>query len=228
MKSRFLIFALLALCCVLGGCIYDDEPECCPSEKVAVEIRIAPENPNHVTRSTDENTIRDLNFHLCDKTGSVVLHRYQAAATLRFECLPGDYTLYVVANAHTDMGNMPAEIPETYTVPTPSENDDLVMTAMQPITIPAEAGTVLLPALQVRRAVARVDYDITVDESVSDIEIRSVQAMNLPTHYRPFVEGFRPSDFLDCELVAAAEDGSSVQGSFYMLPCCQGVRSSIT
>lgn len=228
MKYRFLIFALLASCCGLGGCIYDDEPECCPSEKVAVEIRIAPENPDYITRSTDENTIRDLNFYLCDRAGGVVLHSYQTAATLRFECLPGDYTLYVVANAHTDMGNASAEMPESYTVPNTSENDDLIMTAVQPITIPAEAGTVLLPALQVRRTVARVDYDITVDESVADIEIRSVQAMNLPVHYRPFVEEFRPSDFLDRELVAAVGDGSAMQGSFYMLPNCQGVRSSIT
>lgn len=228
MKSRFLIFALLALCCVLDGCIYDDEPECCPSEKVAVEIRIAPENPNHVTRSTDENTIRDLNFYLYSGTGSRMLHRYQTVTTLRFECVPGDYTLYVVTNAHTDMGDPTVETLESYTTLYSLEADDLLMTAKQPITIPAEAGTVLLPALQVRRAVARVDYDITVDESVSDIEIRSVQAMNLPIHYRPFVEGFRPSDFLDRELVAAAEDGSFVQGSFYMLPCCQGVRSSIT
>ena len=166
MKSRFLIFALLASCCGLGGCIYDDEPECCPSEKVSVEIRIAPENPNHVTRSTDENTIRDLNFYLYSGTGSLMLHRYQSATTLRFECLPGDYTLYVVANAHTDMGDPTVETLESYTTLYSPEADDLLMTAKQPITIPAEAGTVLLPALQVRRAVARVDYDITVDESV--------------------------------------------------------------
>ncbi len=228
MKYRFLIFALLASCCGLGGCIYDDEPECCPSGKVAVEIRIAPENPNHVTRSTDENAIRDLNFYLYSGTGSLMLHRYQTVTTLRFECVPGDYTLYVVANAHTDMGNPTVEILESYTTLYRPEADDLLMTAKQRITIPNACGTVQLPALEVRRAVARVDYDIQVDESVADIEIRSVQAMNLPVHYRPFVEGFRPSDFLDNELVAAAEDGSSVQGSFYMLPNCQGVLSSIT
>lgn len=225
MKLRFLIFVLLT-CCALGGCIYDDEPECCCQEKVSVEVCIAPENPDHITRSTDEDAIFDVNMLLYGPGGSYTF--YSAAPHLHFECLPGDYTLYVVANAHMDMRNFTAEMLETFTARYRPAYDDLLMTTVRQVEIPSGAGKVILPPIAVGRAVARIDYDITVDESVSDIEIRSVQAMNLPTHYRPFVEGFRPSNFLDRELVAAAEDGSSVQGSFYMLPCCQGVRSSIT
>lgn len=226
MKSRFLIFALLTLCCGLGGCIYEELPECPSQEAVAVEVRIAPENPDCITRSTDENTISDINLLLFGPGGAHAI--YSTTPHLRFECLPGAYTLYAFANAHMDMRNFTAEMLETFAVPDRPEFDDLVMTAVQQITIPARSEAVELPPLEVRRAVARVDYNIQVDESVADIEIRSVRAINLPVHYRPFVEGFRPSDFLDRELVAAAEDGSSVQGSFYMLPNCQGVRSSIT
>lgn len=228
MKTRFLTFVLLALCCALGGCIYDDLPKCPSQEAVTVEVRIAPENPDLITRSTDENAIRDLNFYLCNGTETIVLHRYQTDANLHFECLPGDYTIYIVANAHTDMGNPTVEILENYTTLYRPEADDLLMTAKQRITIPAQSGTVKLPSLEVRRTVARIDYNITVDESVSDIEIRSVQAMNLPAHYRPFDEGFRPQDFIDGEAVPAAGDGSAMQGSFYMLPNCQGVQSSIS
>ncbi len=227
MKLRFLIFTLLAFCCALGSCIYDDEPACCPSERVAVEIRIAPENPNHVTRSADENTIRDLNFYLCDKTGSVILHRYQSAATLRFECLPGDYTLYVIANAHTDLRSLSLPELEKYTVDHCTDYSDLPMTTRRTVTVPASDAEILLPAIEVKRAVARIDYDIAVDESVSDIEIRSVQAVNLPAHYRPFDEDFRPVDFVDGESVPVS-DSPTIQGSFYMLPNCQGVQSSIT
>ena len=226
MKSRFLIFALLTLCCGLSGCIYEELPECSPQKKVTVEVRIAPENPDRITRSPDENTISDINLLLFGPGGAHAV--YSTTPHLRFECLPGAYTLYAVANAHTDMRNFTAEMLETFAVPDRPEFDDLMMTAVQQITIPARSGTVELPPLEVRRAVARVDYDIQVDESVADIEIRAMRAVNLPAHYRPFVEGFSPSVFLDRELAPADGDGASAQGSFYMLPNCQGVRSSIT
>ncbi len=226
MKSRFLIFALLTLCCGLGGCIYEELPECPSQEAVTVEVRIAPENPDRITRSPDENTISDINLLLFGPGGTHAV--YSTTPHLRFECVPGAYTLYAVANAHTDMRSFTAEMLETFAVPDRPEFNDLMMTAVQQITIPARGGTVELPPLEVRRAVARVDYDIQVDESVADIEIRAVRAVSLPGHYRPFVEGFSPSVFLDRELAPADGDGASAQGSFYMLPNCQGVRSSIT
>ena len=226
MKYRFLIFLLLASCCGLGGCIYDDEPECCPSEKVAVEIRIAPENPNHVTRSTDENTIRDLNFYLCDKAGAVVLHRYQTTTTLRFECPPGDYTLCAVANMHRDMGDLPsAELAACAVVYAP-DYADLPMAGRLDATIrSSQRAAVELPPLELRRRVAKVAYDIAVVPA--DIELHSVRVCSVPKSVSLFDDDMPQADgYTDTSDTMLSGRGAS--GILYLPPNPQRTNPAIT
>lgn len=45
-----------------------------------------------------------MNWWLSDANGNVVLHRYQTAPTLRFECVPGTYRLHVAVNLGRDTG----------------------------------------------------------------------------------------------------------------------------
>ena len=229
MKFRFFIFTLLVCCCGLSGCIYNDEPECYPSEKVAVEISIASENPDHITRSTDENTIRDLNFYLCDKVGSVVLHRYQHDATLRFECLPGDYALYVVANMHEDMGNLSQAQLMARTVPHKTDYEDLPMTGFLEISVLASQGNiVLLPTLEVRRQVAKVAYNIAVVPA--DMELHSVRICSVPKSAVLFTENDTPSnaaaDYTDTSETVVS--GREASGVCYLLPNPQGANPAIT
>lgn len=226
MKYRFLIFALLASCCGLCGCIYDDEPKCCPSEKVAVEIRIAPENPNYVTRSTDENTIRDLNFYLWDRAGGVVLHRYQTAATLRFECPPGDYTLCAVANMHRDMGDLSSAELAACAVAYAPDYTDLPMTGRFDATIRSSQGAAVeLPPLELRRRVAKVAYDIAVVPS--DIELHSVRVCSVPKAVSLFDDDMPQADgYTDTSDTRLS--GRGAFGILYLPPNPQGTNPAIT
>lgn len=225
MKTHLLIFLSFALSSLLGGCICDDEPECCQPSKVTVEMAVRVQDADVITRTTDESTIADINLFLRGPEGSQ--HLYSTAPTLRFACIPGVYTLYVIANAHANLQDLAAADLDTYSVDYRTDYDDLPMTVRRTITVPASAGTVRLPAIEIERAVARVDYDIAVDKAVDDIVIRSVQAMHLPKHYRPFAEGDLPVEFTDAAPVENIGQAATVTGSFYMLPNCQGARAQI-
>lgn len=61
-----------------------------------------------VTRTTDEEALRDLNLYLYDDDGEIVLHRYQSSSTLRFTSLPGNYRMRIAANMGRDLGENPA------------------------------------------------------------------------------------------------------------------------
>ena len=106
MKKYLLILAAILL---LWSCIAEDRTECTNPRGVFVSLTVRPERMSSVTRSADETTIRDLNLYLYDDNGNVVLHRYQTSATLRFECLPGDYRiLYCCQSWAATMGDNPA------------------------------------------------------------------------------------------------------------------------
>ena len=104
MKKYLLILAAILF---LWGCIAEDRTECTNPRGVFVSLTVRPERMSSVTRSADETAIRDLNLYLYDDNGNVVLHRYQTSATLRFECLPGDYRMCIAANLGRDLGENP-------------------------------------------------------------------------------------------------------------------------
>ena len=76
------------------GCIAEDRSACPHPRGVSVRLTVCPDPMTAVTRTTDEEALRDLNFYLLDADGNVVQHRYQSSPTLRFECLPGDSLLF--------------------------------------------------------------------------------------------------------------------------------------
>ena len=129
--KRFLYSLLLPLS-ILCSCIYEDEADCCRPTKVRVEMTVRPDPMMTVTRA-DEATIRDLNFYLCGDNGEIVLHHYQTSATLRFECLPGDYRMRIAANMGRDLGENPAS--DDFTVSHADEYDVLPMAYEGDITI---------------------------------------------------------------------------------------------
>lgn len=54
-----------------------------------------------VTRTADEDTVNDLNVYLFDAySRELVLHSYLTSMELEFNCVPGNYELYVIANAY--------------------------------------------------------------------------------------------------------------------------------
>ena len=169
---------------ILCSCIYEDEADCCRPTKVRVEMAVRPDPMMTVTRA-DEATIRDLNFYLYNADGGIILHRYQTSATLRFECLPGSYRIRIAANMSRDLGENPAS--EDFTVSHADEYDVLPMAYEGNVTINSSSGGVLaLPAVEVRRCVAKISYHITVAPAVADIELRSVQLLSVPRSVSDF------------------------------------------
>ena len=221
MKKYLLIFTAALF---LWGCIAEDRTACANPRGTFVSLTVRPERMFSVTRSADEYAIRDLNFYLYDDNGEVVLHRYQTSATLRFECLPGNYRMRIAANLNRDLGESPTS--EDFTVTHRDTYDALPMAWDGDVTIPASGGS--LPTVEVQRAVAKISYDITVKPS--DIELLSVQLLSVPRTVSIFDVEAAPSDdpddYMDCPETHLS--GRSAAGTSYLLPNMQGTVPSIT
>lgn len=226
MKKYLLILAAILL---LWSCIAEDRTECTHPRGVFVSLTVRPERMSSVTRSADETAIRDLNLYLYDDNGNVVLHRYQTSATLRFECLPGDYRIRVAANLGRDLGENPTW--EDFTVTHADKYDVLPMAYEGDITIiPSADGVLTLPAVEVQRCVSKISYHITVAPAVADIELRSVQLLSVPRSVSVFDMAAAPSDdpddYTDCPEVELS--GQQAADDCYLLPNMQGVVATIT
>lgn len=224
MQRLIYLFALAAALC---GCICDEEPECCPSTKVTVEMEVRPDPMTVVTRTTDETAISDVNLYLCDATGRLVVHAYATAPTLRFTCVPGTYRMYVAANLGRDAGE--DMLPNDLRIEHADEYDVLPMTYEGEVTISASAkGPVTLPSVVVQRAVAKVSCNISVQPE--DMELLSIQLVSMPRSVRLFDAEATPSndadDYVDTEVLQLG--GRTASAEYYLLPNPQGENPSIT
>ncbi|WP_278965866.1 DUF4906 domain-containing protein, partial [Alistipes senegalensis] len=224
MKKYLLILAAILF---LWGCIAEDRTECPKPRGTFVSLTVRPEKMSSVTRSVDETTIRDLNFYLYNADGGIILHRYQTSATLRFECLPGSYRIRIAANIGRDLGENPAS--EDFTVSHADEYDVIPMSYEGDVAINSSSGGVLaLPAVEVRRCVAKVSYTIAVEPA--DIELRSVQLLSVPRSVSVFdlaaAPSDNPDDYTDCPETELS--GQQAACDCYLLPNRQGTEASIT
>ena len=203
---------------------------------VTAELRITTEDMLRLaTRATDEEAIRDINLYLFGRSNGQSLHFYSRSALVRFECLPGEYDLYVAANLGADLGERSVQQLRTYTIKWQEEYATLPMSAVMTVAIAPdkENNTVTLPPLSVRRTVAKIAYNIRVADKVPDLELRSVRLCSVPGHTTPFTPASTPStsekDFTDAPLVelpdAARRSCSGVQ---YLFENPQGTVPSIT
>jgi hypothetical protein len=146
-----------------------------------------------LTRSTDEMAIRDVNLYLYAKKGAMVLHRYFVSRQFSFECPPGDYMLYLIANAREDLGELDETQLEDYAIHWQGSYEELPMTTCQELSITTGPGTTQSLSIEVTRQVAKVACNIAVASAVRDIHLESVQFCNLPQQAHPFSDG-SPSD----------------------------------
>lgn len=154
---------------------------------------------------------------------------------MRFECLPGEYDLYVAANLGADLGERSAQQLLDCTIGRQEEYATLPMSAVMTVAIAPdkENNTVTLPPLSVRRTVAKIAYNIRVADKVPDLELRSVRLCSVPGRTTLFTPASTPStsekDFTDAPLVelpdAARRSCSGVQ---YLFENPQGTVPSIT
>lgn len=192
---KYLLFALLSLSIWFTGCIHDKTAADAPIKNVSVEVGITARPADRITRATDETQIKDLNVYLFGKSNTFKLHIYTQSPLLQFECPVGEYDLYIAANLHADMADLsPAEL-EACSIASRPAYDDLPMSAKTTVTIAASAQgkVVTLPSIQVRRCVAKIAYNIRVDNTVSDIELQSVRLMNIP-RTSPLFTSAQPSE----------------------------------
>ena len=203
---------------------------------VTAELRITTEDMLRLaTRATDEEAIRDINLYLFGRSNGQSLHFYSRSALVRFECLPGEYDLYVAANLGADLGERSAQQLLDCTIGRQEEYATLPMSAVMTVAIAPdkENNTVTLPPLSVRRTVAKIAYNIRVADKVPDLELRSVRLCSVPGRTTLFTPASTPStsekDFTDAPLVelpdAARRSCSGVQ---YLFENPQGTVSSIT
>ena len=203
---------------------------------VTAELRITTEDMLRLaTRATDEEAIRDINLYLFGRSNGQSLHFYSRSALVRFECLPGEYDLYVAANLGADLGERSAQQLLDYTIGRQEEYATLPMSAVMTVAIAPdkENNTVTLPPLSVRRTVAKIAYNIRVADKVPDLELRSVRLCSVPGRTTLFTPASAPStsekDFTDAPLVelpdAARRSCSGVQ---YLFENPQGTVPSIT
>ena len=232
--TRLLILLSLLASGIGWGCAADLAATATPpTRSVKVELQFSPDPAERITRTADEEAIRDINLYLFGRSNGQSLHFYSRSALVRFECLPGEYDLYVAANLGADLGERSAQQLLDYTIKWQEEYATLPMSAVMTVAIAPDKGTVTLPTLSVRRTVAKIAYNIRVADKVPDLELRSVRLCSVPEYTTLFTPASAPStsekDFTDAPLVelpdAARRSCSGVQ---YLFENPQGTVSSIT
>ena len=232
--TRLLIFLSLLASGIGWGCATDLAATATPpTRSVKVELQLSPDPAERITRAADEEAIRDINLYLFGRSNGQSLHFYFRSALVRFECLPGEYDLYVAANLGADLGERSVQQLRTYTIKWQEEYATLPMSAVTTVAIAPDKGTVTLPTLSVRRTVAKIAYNIRVADKVPDLELYSVQLFSIPVRTGLFAAAASAStsekDFTDAPLVelpdAARRSCSGVQ---YLFENPQGTVPSIT
>ena len=232
--TRLLILLSLLASGIGWGCAADLAATATPpTRSVKVELQLSPDPAERITRAADEEAIRDINLYLFGRSNGQSLHFYSRSALVRFECLPGEYDLYVAANLGADLGERSAQQLLDYTIGRQEEYATLPMSAVMTVAIAPDKGTVTLPTLSVRRTVAKIAYNIRVADKVPDLELRSVRLCSVPGQTTLFTPASVPStsekDFTDAPLMelpdAARRSCSGVQ---YLFENPQGTVPSIT
>ena len=228
MRNIFFCFLLASL----ASCTHLESVAPVDTGAVQVEIPVRNEDMEPQTRATDENSIRDVNYYLIGSEYKEVIHGYERSADLRFECPPGTYDLYVVANIHSDLGVKTAQELRDMTLDYDYQYDDLPMWAKQTISIPSRNNGNLyrLPAITVKRGLAKVA--VNVRSEVSDIILKSVRMVCIPRVSRPFAENPSPStirsDYTQGPITYFPAYEESYSEVYYLPENLQGERPDIT
>lgn len=225
-KWIYLLASLLIVSCQhrLGGVVPPSG-----GDAVKLKLNFGLSEQTVVTRTTDENALRDLNIWLVKENGQSY-HTYTKSIVLYLDVEPGDYTAYVLANLHENAGDKSADELAAFALPAYGFGDDLPMSARCGLSVyPASPGDMYVaPTIELTRGVARIDYSVKMD-TPEPIELLSLRFCNLPDSSRPFAtEGestggkFRESQEIDLKGLTA------YSGRIYMGENLQGSVAGIT
>lgn len=156
---------------------------------VLVGVRVQPDPEQVITRAVDEDKIRDVNIYLCGKATETVYHTYAESASVQLNAIPDNYTIYVIANLHRDLGVMSELQLADFNFSADDNNTfqtDLPMSYRGQVTVQPSKGSssVTLAPIIVRRNAARINYRIGT--KVPGLTLTSLQFVNLPRRISPF------------------------------------------
>ena len=156
---------LLGIIVLLGSCSKDDTtdptptPGPTPDPQTPVNVELCLEPATMETRALDENAITDVNIFFFKNTKKEALdyHFYYPEYAPSFVCqlMPGNYTLYVVANVHEDLGELSKEALLQYEYNHSNMTSDIPMVARTNVSI---KDNVKLSAIQIERIAAKIVY----------------------------------------------------------------------
>lgn len=229
MKQHFTkIILTLLLLPLLTGCQQPALSEGKEKDNVSVTLEVKSEQL-HPTRAITENDIEDVNIFIYANTGALKEHLYATGTSHKIDIAPGQYSIYVAANIHRDMGDLSLSRLQTYAITAPTDDGTLTMIGTDTFTID---GTTQVLSLSLKRHAAKIAYNITVDPDAGDIEIASVQLCSIPDREYLITDTTGPTDpasgFHDTEIRKFPDGSQSAYGIFYMLSNRRGDVSSIT
>jgi len=227
--KKILLF-ILPLLAMMSSCIKDEMAVDCPSckDKVRFTLQVQEEGVQYVTRATDEQTVRDVNFFLYDPRGVLpTRHFYVENSAVECSVLPGSYEAYAVANVHRDMGEMTREQLLAVQLPSVSQYTLLPMSGHTTLAVEDRMPA---PVITVRRTVAKIVCNITAESSVVYTQkLKSVQVINAAASTKLFEEKQVADKFVaTTSSEFSASENRKATRTFYLLENCQGDIPSIT
>lgn len=227
-----LLVSLLTLL-FLGSC-QQQKPLPDHPQGVLVGVRVQPDPEQVITRSAvDEDKIGDVNIYLCGKATETVYHTYSKSASVQLNAIPDNYTIYVIANLHRDLGVMSEVQLADFNFSADDNNTfqtDLPMSYRGQVTVQPSNGSssVTLAPIVVRRNAARINYRIAT--KVPGLTLKSLQFVNLPHRIYPFAEDALSSthkaDYAAGPVIDLTDHGNC-EGVLYMAPNRQGENNKI-
>lgn len=213
---------MLWLATALTSCIKEDMPPAQCDKEVMLLISVCTEQATTITRSTDEDSIEDVNIFLYDTKGLYPeQHIYADNDVVKCELKPSIYEVYAVVNIHQDMGNMSREKLQEYCIPYSENYKTIPMAGKATITVQTDIEN---PEIVVRRCVAKIVCNISIDSAVSStMALKSMQMMNMPTSTLLFAEEQASTQNTASSLLCmTSSQARFCQQTFYLFENCQG------
>jgi len=165
--------------------------------------------------------VQDVNVFLYDVRGIArPQHFYVRGDVLECSVPVGEYEVYAVANLHEDMGAMDREELLAYEFRVPRSYASLPMSGQAVCTVGPKTQSV---TVSVRRNVAKIVCNISLDGTFYDLKLQSVQMMDMAGSTMLFSENQQARELCSSELsTMASYEVRKASRTYYLAENCRG------
>lgn len=204
----------------LAGCV-KEEPETAEGTKARLTLNIYEEGLRLAARAADEKAVQDVNVFLYDvRRIARPQHFYVRGDVLECSVPVGEYEVYAVANLHEDMGAMDREELLAYEFRVPRSYASLPMSGQAVCTVGPKTQSV---TVSVRRNVAKIVCNISLDGTLYDLKLQSVQMMDMAGSTMLFSENQQARELCSSELsTMASYEVRKASRTYYLAENCRG------